>query len=190
MIKINLLPFRTARKKENIRRQVSIFMGLVMVAFLAMYYISDLQHRRIAMIERNIRAAKAEIATYQEAIRKAEEHENTLARIKKKMLVIKKLEAGRAGPVKIMDAMTRCIVAKRMWLKSMANEKESLSIKGVAVDNATIARFMKNLENSEYFTEIELESSKQVSVTGGDNKFKFKAFVINCKTVNPDMPNT
>ena len=42
MIRINLLPFRAARKKENIRRQVSIFFlffGFVLAALLYFNYV-------------------------------------------------------------------------------------------------------------------------------------------------------
>ena len=43
MIRINLLPFRAARKKENIRRQVSIFLlSLVFLLIILFYYNSSL----------------------------------------------------------------------------------------------------------------------------------------------------
>ena len=39
MIRINLLPFRAARKKENIRRQVSIFvLSLAFLLIILFYY--------------------------------------------------------------------------------------------------------------------------------------------------------
>jgi type IV pilus assembly protein PilN len=31
MIRINLLPFRAARKRENIRRQISVYIGIVIL---------------------------------------------------------------------------------------------------------------------------------------------------------------
>jgi type IV pilus assembly protein PilN len=186
MIKINLLPYRIARRKENIRRQVSVFFGLVVLALTCMLYAWISLSREIAALEKDVKAAKAELLTYQVTIRKAKEHQKTIERVKNKMEVIKKLEAERSGPVRILDAMTQCVVAKRMWLKSMAEEKGSLTIKGIAVDNATIARFMNNLEKSVYFTAVDLESSKQTLI---DNKLKFKEFLINCTPINSDVSN-
>jgi type IV pilus assembly protein PilN len=185
MIKINLLPYRIARKKENIRRQVSIFFGLVVLALTCILYAWISLSREIAALDKDVNVAKAELLTYQETIRKAKEHKKTIERVKNKMQVIKKLEAERTGPVRIMDAMTQCVVAKRMWLKSIAEEKGSLAIKGIAVDNATVARFMNNLEKSVYFTAVDLQSSKQTSI---NNNLKFKEFLINCTPVNPDFP--
>ena len=37
MIRINLLPFRSARKKENIRRQLSIFLLSLILAVVAIF---------------------------------------------------------------------------------------------------------------------------------------------------------
>ncbi|MCK7510704.1 MAG: hypothetical protein MZV70_46005 [Desulfobacterales bacterium] len=44
MIRINLLPFRSARKKENIRRQLSIFCfrwSLTVVAIFGVYLLLE-----------------------------------------------------------------------------------------------------------------------------------------------------
>ena len=39
MIRINLLPYRAAQKKENIRRQISIFvLAVIMVVGILVYY--------------------------------------------------------------------------------------------------------------------------------------------------------
>lgn len=39
MIRINLLPYRAAQKKENVRRQISIFvLAVIMVAGILLYY--------------------------------------------------------------------------------------------------------------------------------------------------------
>jgi len=91
MIKINLLPYRIARKKENIRRQVSIFFGLVVLALTCMLYAWISLSIEIAALDKDVKAAKAELLTYQETIRKAKEHQKTIERVKNKMEVIKKL---------------------------------------------------------------------------------------------------
>lgn len=38
MIRINLLPYRAAQKKENIRRQISIFLLLLILMTLALFF--------------------------------------------------------------------------------------------------------------------------------------------------------
>lgn len=165
-----------------------IFLLSVGLMLTVMLYFGISMSRKVVALDSYIKATKAELIPYQKIIRKAEEHRKTLKRVKKKMQVIKELEARRTGPVKIMDAMTQCVVPKeilpkRMWLKSMADEKGSLNIKGVAVDNPTIAQFMRNLEETGCFSAVYLRSSKQVKVANG---LKFKEFLIACKPANPN----
>ena len=184
MIKINLLPFRTARKKENIRRQVSIFLGLVVLVLCILLFVWNSMSRKIETLNTDIKTVKAELATHAETIRKVEEYKKKLKIVNTKKGVIQKLELERSGPIRIMDAMTQCVVRTRMWLKSMEDKDGILNIQGVAVDNATIARFMKNLDKSKYFNNVDLTSSKQVKI---DKKLKFKEFLVKCETVNPDL---
>lgn len=186
MIRINLLPFRTARKKENIRRQVSIFLGLVVLVLSAFLFVWDSMSGEIKKLNTDIKTVKAELATHAETIRKVEEYKKKLKIVNTKKGVIQKLELERSGPIRIMDAMTQCVVRNRMWLKRMEDKEGFLNIKGVAVDNATIARFMKNLDKSKYFSNVDLTSSKQVKI---DKKLKFKEFLVRCRTINPDLAN-
>ncbi len=40
MIRINLLPFRAARKRENIRQQISVYIGIVVLTLLVIGFLS------------------------------------------------------------------------------------------------------------------------------------------------------
>ncbi len=65
MIKINLLPFRTARKKENVRRQLSIlFFSLFLVFILLVYYNMKLSGQ-VKEIKSKVEKTKTEIAKYE-----------------------------------------------------------------------------------------------------------------------------
>ena len=64
MIRINLLPFRAARKKENIRRQVSIFvLSLVFLLIIFFYYNFSLSNK-VDSLNANIKNTKTELAKY------------------------------------------------------------------------------------------------------------------------------
>ena len=64
MIRINLLPFRAARKKENIRRQVSIFMlSLVFVVIVAAWF-NYLLSGKIESLNRKVADTKAQVEKY------------------------------------------------------------------------------------------------------------------------------
>ena len=64
MIRINLLPFRAARKKENIRRQVSIFMLSLAFLLIIFFYYNFSLSNKVDSLNTNIKNTKTELAKY------------------------------------------------------------------------------------------------------------------------------
>jgi type IV pilus assembly protein PilN len=86
MIRINLLPFRAARQKENIRRQVSIFvLSLACLLIILFYYNWSLGHK--------IDAVDARIKQTQSDLNKYDKINKEIAAIKKKLSNLKKKTA-------------------------------------------------------------------------------------------------
>ena len=59
MIRINLLPFRKARKKENVRQQISIFILVVIFLTLGMSYFALALNRKIQNLDNRIKTSTA-----------------------------------------------------------------------------------------------------------------------------------
>lgn len=180
MIRINLLPVRAARRKENIRQQVSIFFLSILLVFGIMFYLSIHLGKKISHLNAEIEQAQGELTLLQAKSRQADKIKAELDKLEAKLGIIETLEANRFGPVRIMDALTSLVVAKKMWVTSLSETGGKMSLAGVAVDNKTIADFMKRLEGSPYFGEVDLISSNQVVMGEGR---KFKGFSITCQTL-------
>ena len=178
MIRINLLPVRAAQKRENIRRQVSYFLGSVVLVIVAMAYFTISLNRNIANLTTDIDNAKSELVKLQAIVKRVNQIKQELNKLNAKMDVIARLEANRAGPARIMDALTSLVVADRMWLTNMSEAGGKMNLSGVAMDNKTIADFMTRLEKSPHFSVVDLISSKQVELERGR---KFKNFTIICR---------
>jgi type IV pilus assembly protein PilN len=186
MIRINLLPVRAARKKENIRRQVSVFfLSILFTVSLMGYYVISM-NRKISDLTGKIEATQTELKRYQAIEERVKTIKSQLEALQKKNDVITRLEANRSGPVRFMDALTNVVIADRMWLASLEEKKGELKLGGVATDNKTIADFMTRLEDSPCFKGVDLISSKQIIHKQGNNKQhkKFKKFSITCKVSN------
>ena len=122
MIRINLLPFRAARKKENIRRQVSIFMlSLVFLLIIFFYYNFSLSNK-IDSLNTNIKNTKTELAKYNKINDEIAQIKKKLNNLKKKMAVMKTLEANRFEPTRLLDIMTQVVVPKRMWFTHLESK--------------------------------------------------------------------
>jgi len=148
MIRINLLPFRVSRKKENIRRQIVIYISSVILVALVLVYYNGSLNRKIQDLDTRVAKTKKELATYQAKIKEIEKIKRELDILNKKIAVIKKLQASRRGAVHLLDSMGRMVIAKRMWFTNFQEKGIDLIINGIAVDNKTIADFMTRLEGS------------------------------------------
>ncbi|MBW2107195.1 MAG: PilN domain-containing protein [Deltaproteobacteria bacterium] len=181
MIKINLLPVRAARKKENIRRQVSIFFLCTVFGLCVMAYVTLSMNHQISALDEDISAAQAELTKYEAIGERVKKMKKELRKLEEKMDIIVQLEANRSGPVRFMDALTGFVVPQKMWLTALSEKQGTLKLTGMAADNKIIADFMTSLESSPLFEQVDLVSSKQVSAKKGKN---FKQFIITCHVIN------
>jgi type IV pilus assembly protein PilN len=174
MIRINLLPFRTERKKENVRRQVSLFLlSLILVLIVLVYYNFNLSSK-IGKLNKKITNTKTDLNRYNEINKEIARIKNNLEILRKKMAVIEQLESDRHAPVLLLDTITQVLIAKRMWLTKLEVKGQSVTINGIALDNKTVADFMVRLQNSGLFSSVNLKTLKRQEV----QKSNLKSFQI------------
>jgi type IV pilus assembly protein PilN len=182
MIRINLLPFRAARKKENIRRQVSFFLlffGLVAVGLLlAHLYMGNW----VKSLQAQTKRVNIEIKRYEEIGKQVDENKKKIEVINKKKNVINSLVKDRYKPVRLLGVLTELIIADQMWLTSLSTQGSGVRIKGIAMDERTVADFMTNLENSGLFAVVNLSTVKQKIF---DDAINLKEFEVACKSSMP-----
>ncbi len=177
MIRINLLPFRAARKSENIRRQVSLFLLSIILCVIVMGYLQISLKGRISELNTKVSNTKQEVEKYKKIAKQVDSIKAKLANLEKRTGVMTTLDKNRRDPVILLDAMTQLIVPNRMWLDSISSSKGALKLAGVALDNKTTADFMKRLEISGLFSDVTLHGVR--ARTAG--KQKMKSFNITCK---------
>jgi type IV pilus assembly protein PilN len=180
MIKINLLPFRAARRKENIRRQITVYvLSVVLVFLVAGYLFLNLTSTLSALANEKV-AQKKELDKYADTIKKIKAIEKKVAEIEEKLSVIKELEKNKTGPVRLLDEIAMAIPKDRLWLQSIQEKKGTLSLVGTAMDNDTVALFMTNLEKSPQITSVDLKSTKLQNLKA--YKLNVSIFSLTCKT--------
>ena len=172
MIRINLLPFRADRKKENIRRQVSIFLLSLAFMLIILFYFNFSLSSKIGNLSTKIKDTQSNLEKYTKINKEIAQIKKNLDILKKKMAVMDTLEANRFAPIRLMDTMTQVIVTKRMWFTSLQTKDTKVNITGVALDNTTVADFMVRLENSGLFKEVDLKTLKRAkSKKGATSRF-------------------
>ncbi len=160
MIRINLLPFRVARKKESIRKQVSIFLLLIFLTIVALVWYTMLINNQILEVKEKTKQVNHQILKYKEKADRVAKIKKNLKILEEKLEIVSSLKKQRGKQLILFDSMTDLIVPERMWLESFKTNENSVTIKGIAFDNPTIADFMEKLENSSIFDKVDLKTAK------------------------------
>jgi type IV pilus assembly protein PilN len=171
MIKINLLPLRASKKKETMRKQVSILIlsvvGLLVVG-LSLY---GVLLGKISTAKTQIETSEDEIKSLKAKIGAINNIKKLQADVKKKLDVLNQLRREKNGPASRLAALSDA-VPEKLWLTKYTESGGSVSVSGVAFNEELIALFMKNLQASGAFSNVELQVSEQ-SESGGIKAKRF-----------------
>jgi type IV pilus assembly protein PilN len=181
MIRINLLPFRAARKREDIRRQVSIsgLLFLLFIVVLGVWFISLATN--VSGLKSQETNKKVELESYQKELQEIKDREKRIKEIQAKLDVIHELEKGKTGPVLLLSAIADAVPRQKLWLTSLKEGNGTLTLTGIAMDNETVALFMNNLENAKsVITSVDLKSAILKEIP--QYRLKVSDFALECKT--------
>jgi len=180
MIRINLLPVRAAQRKERLRSQLSIFflcMILVCIGCGALYVqklaaIKDVKGEIATINQKNIELRKK--------IGQVKDFEKKKADLEKKLAILTKLKDGKSGPVHLLDELSAALPDK-LWLTKFSEKGGQIHLAGVADSENTVAVFMKKLDSSPYYMNVELSVTEQTKAGGR----KMQKFTLNCSVEAP-----
>jgi type IV pilus assembly protein PilN len=180
MIRINLLPFRAARKKENIRRQVTVYALTIVFSMLVMTYFFLNLGSKLSALKKEEEKIRADLAAYEQTIKKINQLEKQIDEIRTKLEVIKDLEERKTGPVRLLDQIAMAVPKEKLWLTSLVERGGTLTLSGTAMDNETVALFMTNLEKAELISGVDLKKASARSIP--QYRLTVSDFSLECKT--------
>ena len=146
MIRINLLPVKASRKAEAGRQQLILFAAAVLLALGANAYAWNLRSSEQERLSAQVAKTKQQIAELDKAIAEVKDINKKEEELKTKLAALDSLKAGRAGPVKVLDAM-QTAVPKKVWLTGITETGGAMKIDGSALTQDDLAEFMTALQN-------------------------------------------
>lgn len=180
MLEINLLPVREARRKAGLRQYV---MQLVLAVIVTLGGVGVFHSRLVDRIDRTqvrVRQMQHDIDQFKPQLAQVAAFKKRKGDLENKIEVIDALDRARSGPVRMLDELaTR--TPDRLWLTGVATKGDTITLKGQSLDNELVALFLRNLGESEYFTNVDLGSAK----LGKDGGLKLVRFDITAKLVSP-----
>ena len=186
MIRINLISAREIQAEIGRRQDLTVAaislgaaLALILVVFLYQYF-------RSALLERELTSLRQEITALEGEVKEVAELQKTIAELKPKVKVIDDLNKKKIGPVRVMESLSAA-VPERLWVTEFKENSGSLAVTGMAVDNQTVADFLKALQASAYFRNVELVETSQVQ----QDKPPLKKFSLRSQLLyQPALPDT
>lgn len=147
MIRINLLPHREEKRKAR-RQQFYVLLGLVSVLAAVIWFLgfslinreTNVQNEKNEFLKREIASLDKEIAE----IKKIQEQTNALLARKR---VIEALQANRTETVHLFNELAKQ-VPEGIYLRTLTQTGNRITLTGVAQSNARITTLMNNLDES------------------------------------------
>lgn len=183
MIQINLLPVRAERRKEFIRKQLSIvaLTLLFTVAVIGLFYYRI--QAQYNTTNSTLQRTNKKIKQLEPIIKKIEQYKKQKEEISKKIAVIIDLDRYRLAPVVVLSDLNRHRPEK-LWFTSLKENGQHLTISGVAVDNETIVTFLNNLKRSAPLKQADLILLRSQKIEA----LELKEFTIDCPLDLTSLP--
>jgi type IV pilus assembly protein PilN len=175
--RLNLLPWREMRRREQDRQLLTIAIGawvlMLVLVFYAHVHVSALieaQNKRNEFLQQEIAKVEKEIKEIAELKKR---RQDLLAR----MNVIQQLQEDRTRLVRVFDELVRR-VPEGVQLKTLRQTGANFALTGSAQSNARVSALMRNFAASDWFADPELEVIN-VRQQGGERVSDFSMRVKN-----------
>jgi len=107
-----------------------------------------------------------------------EENKKKKETLTQKTKVIEELISKQLIPVKMMDLLSKAL-PDQVWLTKLKYSGNRVEIEGKALTNTLIATFISNLEDTNFFENVDLISSKKVKSRNMEvYEFRLRASIV------------
>jgi Tfp pilus assembly protein PilN len=176
MIKINLLGVSKEALKEMAGAQASAEVAqrvaglekykvpIMAVALVAGVLVSGMTwyslNAKLEKTEEDLREQEALKRELEAVAKKVEEFEKTKKNLETKYNTLRNLREQQVTPVYVMDDISSRL-DDYVWLESLDLKEKSLKLKGTAYTIISMTNFMRNLQDSPYFSSVILLGAKE-----------------------------
>lgn len=155
MIRINLIPYRTARRQSQVVQHVTAFVTVIVLASLlalgvhtmASLELVDLKEQTIVLQQQNIDLKKK--------IGKIKDLNSLRSNVERKLEIVDDLQKGRFHSLHTLHTIA-AMIPQNVWLDSVSDRGHDIKLSGLAESNKAVANFMRKLDKSPVFSNVRL----------------------------------
>lgn len=156
MIQINLLPIRELKRRAKAKKEL-VLAGLIVGAFLALLALFGIfLVTSVKNLQAELATVKKEKQSYDAKLKDLEKLEKEKEDVLKRISIIEQLEAAGPTTVHVLDDVASRTPPDRIWLTDVNKTGSSVQVNGMSLDNQTVAKYMLDLEDSPYMSNLTL----------------------------------
>lgn len=186
MIRINLLPVGSERKRQSGQQQLLLGLILVIVEVVVLFFVYSNQNEQYQDIYAQAEELQAEVNRLNQQSAEIDSLNAQKEQLQNLGSILETLEANRAGPVQVLDELKIMLNRPQnqlqeisleqlgwdtswepanLWLTEFTEDGGGVSMSGSARDIDDIAEFNVRLASSPYFSNVRLNSTQARSDT-------------------------
>jgi len=155
MARINLLPWRTERRKLREREFYMLLLASAVAGVVALFVLIGWMGARIDNQQQRNAYLQQEIKSLDAQIKEIDELDKTKSQLLTRKQIIEQLQSNRSQMVHLFDEMVKTI-PDGVRLTTMKQAGDVLTLEGVAESNARVASYMRNIDNSPWMGRTDL----------------------------------
>ena len=165
MIRINLLPVKELKAEVGRRRELMIGAGSLVATLALILGVYLYQLHRTSTLEKELADLRSELQVLNVKAKEVGILQNKIKEHQGKVQVLQSINKKKSGPLGVMESLSAA-TPSALWLTEFRESGGNVTITGVAVDNQTIAEFLKAIESYAFFKETELVETTQSEQSG------------------------
>ena len=197
MIRINLLPIREAERQKSGRQFLLLALILVMGQCAFLFIVHGDTEEELKQIKKSNSELTRTLNNLKKRTRAVTKLKAQQKELERQKTVLNGLVDGQSGPVKMLNELSMMLTPiedpkaklrvkargwnpdwdpKRIWIDQFQESARTVKIKGLARSNEDVAEFLKRLNTSRHFVNVEINysSATQVNQLGDVTFYKFE----------------
>lgn len=181
-IAINLMAKKYNRRQQAVIDELKLAVMVLGVIFIVCVGFQLFLGSQVSAVETDTLRLQQQIKNNNKEVEKVKLLKAEKELLKEKLSAINDLKLKKVGPVRMLDELAiNC--PDKLQLTSLSETDGRVKLAGVAASSPDISKFMANLENSDFFDEVVLNTIEQIEQDG----VKLKEFSFTTRFIVPNL---
>jgi len=183
MIRINLIPYRGARRQHQILQHIAAVLGVVGLAVLTSLGAHLYSSATLTDLRYSLTSLHAQNRLMGKKIGKIRNLDKLRANVQRKLALVDQLQHGRFRSLETLLALSHAI-PENVWLLKILDSGGNIELTGRGESNKAVANFMRALDHEPEFSGISLRVIERKTI----GQVPVRNFSLTMRRANTSVP--